>query len=91
MKTLINDKKFDFGSYPIPGKRRTSVVYNEDEKRVNNRLVKKLKVSIPALGCEKIYMSVKDCSEELNIDLGLLYAYIRKGWAWRGRIKFEYM
>ena len=63
----------------------------DDKKYVNNRPIKKIKMSIPVLGFEHIFISAKECADALGLSTNNVYTYIRNGWAAKGILKFEYV
>ena len=59
------------------------------EKREKCKRYQKVKVSIPALGFEHIFSSIKECAEIFDIAESRIYAYARQGYAAKGILEVK--
>ena len=59
------------------------------EKREKCKRYQKVKVSIPALGFEHIFSSIKECAEIFDIAESRIYAYARQGYAAKGILEIK--
>lgn len=74
-----------YGFPPLKGSKAA-----ERQKRQRRKLIKKVKVTIPALGVEKIFNSLKECCETFGVDESRIYTYIRMGYAAKGIMLFKW-
>ena len=59
------------------------------EKREKRKRYQKVKVSIPALGFEHIFSSIKECAEIFDIAESRIYTYARQGYAAKGILEIK--
>lgn len=73
-----------FGFPPLKGSKEW-----EKQRRERRKKYQKVKVSIPALGFEHIFSSLKECAETFNIAESRIYTYARQGYAAKGILEFK--
>ena len=73
-----------YGFPPLKGSKED---INDKE---NNKPIKKVKVTIPALGIEKIFNSLKECCDTFGVEDHRIYTYIRMGYAAKGIMLFKW-
>ena len=73
-----------YGFPPLKGSKEW-----EKAKRERRKKYQKVKLSIPALGFEHIFSSIKECAETFNIAESRIYTYARQGYAAKGILEFK--
>ena len=73
-----------YGFPPLKGSKE------EIKHKENNKPNKKVKVTIPALGVEKIFNSLKECCDTFGVEDHRIYTYIRMGYAAKGIMLFKW-
>lgn len=63
---------------------------SKEAEKQNNKPNKKVKVTIPALGVEKIFNSLKECCDTFGVEDHRIYTYIRMGYAAKGIMLFKW-
>ena len=73
-----------YGFPPLKGSKEW-----KKQRRERCKKYKKVKVSIPALGFEHIFSSIKECSETFDIAESRIYTYARQGYAAKGILEIK--
>ena len=73
-----------YGFPPLKGSKEWLKEKSEKRKRYQ-----KVKVSIPALGFEHIFSSIKECAEIFDIAESRIYTYARQGYAAKGILEIK--